>query len=135
MLKKRVVFICVGNSCRSIMAEALARHFYGGVLEAASGGLHPLGWVAPETLQVLSEMGVATAGLHSKGLEALDLACFPVIVNLTRRTLADLSGVHGSRLLHRPVTDPYGCGLEVYRQTREEIARLLAREMPEWLRL
>jgi arsenate reductase len=41
-----VVFICLGNSCRSIMAEALARHFCGEAVAAASPGINPLGFVA-----------------------------------------------------------------------------------------
>jgi arsenate reductase len=42
-----IAFICFGNSCRSIMAEALARHHHGSELQAVSAGLSPLGWVAP----------------------------------------------------------------------------------------
>ena len=69
MPKPKVLFICLGNSCRSIMAEALARHRCGDRWEAASAGINPLGFVAPETLKVLAEMGVSPAGLYSKGLE------------------------------------------------------------------
>jgi len=131
----RIVFICLGNSCRSIMAEALTRHFFAGRVQAASVGLQPLGWVVPATLQVLAEMGVATAGLYSKGLEELDLATYAVIVNLTRQDLASLNAIYGSRVRHRPIPDPFGGSLEVYRQTRDEITRLLLRELPDWLGL
>ena len=73
MPKPKVLFICLGNSCRSIMAEALARHRCGDRWEAASAGVNPLGFVAPETLAVLAEMGVNTRGLHSKGLNEINL--------------------------------------------------------------
>ena len=69
MPKPKVLFICLGNSCRSIMAEALARHRCGDRWDAASAGINPLGFVAPETLTVLTEIGVSLAGLYSKGLE------------------------------------------------------------------
>ena len=83
MSKPKVLFICLGNSCRSIMAEALARHRCGDRWEAASAGLNPLGFVAPETLLILAEMGVSTEGLHSKGLEEFDLREYRLLVNLT----------------------------------------------------
>ena len=68
MPNPKVLFICLGNSCRSIMAEAVARHRCGDRWDAASAGLSPLGIVAPETLKVLAEIGVNPAGLRSKGL-------------------------------------------------------------------
>ena len=42
-MTKRVLFVCYGNACRSVMAEALARHYWGDKLEVASAGLHSLG--------------------------------------------------------------------------------------------
>lgn len=133
-MKKRVVFICLGNSCRSIMAEALARHFHGDLVDAASAGINPLGFVAPETLQVLSELGVSTAGLRSKGLTAINLRECHVMINLTdyspaRLLPADFEG----GLIHRPVDDPYGGSLESYRQTRDDISLLLTREICRWI--
>jgi protein-tyrosine-phosphatase len=133
MAKMRLAFICLGNSCRSIMAEALARHCYGSLVDPASAGLSPLGWVAPETLEVLAEIGARIAGLHSKGLAALDLPSFPVLVLLTRHPLPPLTPPYEGRVRQRPVTDPFGRSLAVYRQTREEIVQLLDRELQEWL--
>jgi arsenate reductase len=62
----RVLFVCVGNSARSQMAEALARH-HG--LEAASAGTEPGYAVHPHAIQVLKERGVSIAGLHPKLLD------------------------------------------------------------------
>ncbi len=87
MPKPKVLFICLGNSCRSIMAEALARHRCGDRWEAASAGINPLGFVAPETLEVLAEMGVSPAGLYSKGLEEFDLTEYRLLVNLSEHSL------------------------------------------------
>ena len=63
----RVLFVCTGNSARSIMAEALLRHHVGPGFEVYSAGTHPKG-VNPLTLRALGEVGVQTAGLASKSV-------------------------------------------------------------------
>jgi len=133
-MKPLILFICLGNSCRSIMAEALTRRLFGDRLEAVSAGLHPLGFVTPETLEVLAEAAIATTGLHSKGLEEIDLAACRLLVNLSHYSLSSLIPPHlHSRLIHRPVLDPYGGHLAVYRQARDAIRRLLLDEIAPWL--
>jgi arsenate reductase len=130
MPKPKVLFICLGNSCRSIMAEAIARHRCGDRWEAASAGLSPLGLVAPETLMVLAEMGVSPAGLHSKGLGEFDLTEFHLLVNLADHALKGRIPSDGTmRVLQRPVPDPYGCSLEEYRRSRDAITRVIMREL------
>jgi protein-tyrosine-phosphatase len=129
MPKPKVLFICLGNSCRSIMAEALARHRCGDRWEAASAGLSPLGIVAPETLKVLVEIGVNPAGLRSKGLREFDLTEYHSLVNLSEHSLTGrIPPAYTGRVLHRPVLDPYGGSLEVYRQSRDAINRVIIRE-------
>jgi protein-tyrosine-phosphatase len=133
-VKKKIAFICLGNSCRSIMAEALTRHLYGAAWDAASAGLNPLGYVTWETLQVLAEMGVATEGLRSKGLGEINLEECDLVVNLADRRLgAVLAAACKGMLLHRPMPDPYGGSLEVYRQARDRIKGLITGELSEWL--
>jgi len=66
--RQRVLFLCTGNSARSQLAEALLRHHADDMFEAHSAGLEPVG-VRPETLAVLEEKGVETAGLRSKSVE------------------------------------------------------------------
>jgi protein-tyrosine-phosphatase len=130
MPKPKVLFICLGNSCRSIMAEALARHRCGDRWEAASAGLSPLGLVAPETLEVLAEMGVNPAGLRSKGLKEFDLGEYHLLVNLSEHSLKGrIPPSFSGRVLHRPVLDPYGGSFEDYRQSRDAINRLIIREL------
>ena len=130
MPKPKVLFICLGNSCRSIMAEALARHRCGDRWEAASAGINPLGFVTPETLKVLAEMGVCVAGLHSKGLSEIDLREYRLVINLSEHPLnGRIPPAHTHRVLQRPVPDPYGCGLEVYRQSRDAIQQVIMREL------
>jgi protein-tyrosine-phosphatase len=135
-MKQSIAFICLGNSCRSIMAEALARHYYGSEVEALSAGLSPLGWVAPETLTVLNELHIATTGLRSKGLWEIDLATCRAVVNLTELELAHrLPKDFPGRVFHRRIMDPFGFSLDTYRRIRDAITRLLEREMKVWLKM
>src|SRR4030067_1068483 len=130
MPKPKVLFICLGNSCRSIMAEAIARHRCGDRWEAASAGLSPLGFVAPETLQVLAEMGVNPAGLHSKGLGDFGLTEDRLLVNLTEHSLKGrIPTAYTARVRNRPVLDPYGGSLPVYRRSRDAIQQVIIREL------
>jgi protein-tyrosine-phosphatase len=126
-----ILFICLGNSCRSIMAEALARQFFLDSVRIGSAGINPLGYVAEETLHVLAESGVATEGLWSKGFTAIDWSAFPVLVNLTKHSLdAVLPRDCRGRIIHHPVADPFGRSLEAYRQAREAIRRFITEDLP-----
>ena len=126
-MPQRVLFVCIGNSCRSQMAEALARHHASDVIEPSSAGISPLGTIADPTRRVLVERGVSTPGQRSKGTTEADVAAAQLIVNLT--------GIHGRALFREDVrapiedwevTDPYGDDLGVYRRVCDEIeARIL----------
>jgi protein-tyrosine-phosphatase len=64
----RVLFVCTGNSARSILAEALLRHVGGGRFEAFSAGTHPSG-VHSLATRVLAEAGIPSDGLRSKSID------------------------------------------------------------------
>ena len=61
-----MLFICTGNSARSIMAEAMLNHLGRGRFRAFSAGTHPRGAVHPMTLEVLTEGNYEVGGLRSK---------------------------------------------------------------------
>ncbi|HUK53589.1 MAG TPA: low molecular weight phosphatase family protein [Candidatus Binatia bacterium] len=126
MAPKRVLFVCVGNACRSQMAEALARHHASDVIEASSAGISPLGVIADPTRQVLLERGILMPGHSSKGTTEANIHAAEMIVNMT--------GIHGKALFREnlptpvvdwEVTDPYGDELGVYRRVCDEIEALV----------
>jgi protein-tyrosine-phosphatase len=61
-----VLFLCTGNSARSILAEQLINHWGGGRFRGFSAGSHPKGAVHPIALELLEHMNLPTAGLRSK---------------------------------------------------------------------
>ncbi|GAK44291.1 protein tyrosine phosphatase [Tepidicaulis marinus] len=67
-----VLFLCTGNSCRSILAEAYLNHAAGDRFKAYSAGSHPKGQVHPLALETLRVAGLPTTGLSSKGWEAFE---------------------------------------------------------------
>ncbi len=68
MKKKKVLFLCTGNSARSQMAEAFLRHYAGNIYEANSAGLDPQG-IHPLTKMVMKEAGISMDGQYSKHIK------------------------------------------------------------------
>lgn len=125
-VKKRILFVCIGNSCRSPMAEGIARHEAADLLEVFSAGLAPLGSVAALTRQTLQKNGYPADDLSSKPIlrEAWDSA--DLVINMSgypsERVFADHSKVEDW-----DVEDPYGADTAVYQRIFEDIqARVLA---------
>ena len=73
-----VLFLCTGNSCRSILGEATFNHLAPAGWHAMSAGSNPTGQVHPRSLALLAREGIATEGYYSKSWE--DLPQVPDIV-------------------------------------------------------
>ena len=79
--KKRVLFLCTGNSCRSQMAEALTNHYLGKRWVAFSGGTAPTGYVHHLATRALAEVGIHHLG-ESKSVELFKGQVFDVVITL-----------------------------------------------------
>lgn len=74
-----LLFLCTGNSARSILAEAMANHLGKGRFHAYSAGSHPRGRVHPVALQILQDAGLPTATLRSKPWDEFAAADAPAM--------------------------------------------------------
>lgn len=68
-----VLFLCTGNSCRSILAEAIFNHLAPAGWVAMSAGSKPAGEVHPRSLALLARTGISTTGYHSKSWDMLPM--------------------------------------------------------------
>jgi arsenate reductase len=68
-MKKDVLFLCTGNSCRSQMAEALANHDHSRDWIAYSAGTEPAGYVHPLAVRVMAELDIDISGQSSKSVD------------------------------------------------------------------
>ena len=118
--RTRVLFVCLGNSCRSPMAEAIAAHIGSDVMEVSSAGLAALGRVQSLTKLTIAKNGYPADELQSKALEADDLEAADIIVNMTGRP--DCALFQDRRKVEDwNVEDPYGASAEIYQRVFEDI--------------
>ena len=102
----RVLFVCTGNSARSVMAEALVRHKAGDSFEVHSAGTEPRG-VNPLTLKILAEAGIDASWARSKSVTEYLGQQFDYVVTVcdeARQVCPNFPGVHES--LHWGYEDP-----------------------------
>jgi arsenate reductase len=123
--KARVLFVCIGNSCRSPMAEAFARAYGSDVLTAQSVGLAPASIVQPLTQQMLQEKNISAEDLFPKGLEFFREETFDVLVNLSGQPLPLYAQTLASRVLVWSVADPIGQKEPAYREAAARIEGLV----------
>jgi len=119
--RTKVLFLCIGNSCRSQMAEAIARHVAADVIEPYSAGLVAFGEIARPTLAVLKEHGVSADGQRSKPLRPEELSRADLVVNMTGKSSDAIFTEATPPTEDWDVGDPYGFNLAVYRAIRDEI--------------
>ena len=137
MSRKRVLFLCTGNSCRSQMAEGLVNYLLGDRWEARSAGTAPVGYVHPLAVEAMAELGVNIAGARSKSVDELRDLVFDVVITVCDHAneVCPVFPYHATKF-HHNFSDPSklpGTDEEVlpaYRATREEIKNYV-RELTE----
>jgi arsenate reductase (thioredoxin) len=119
---KRVLFVCVGNACRSQMAEAFARVYGSDVLIPASVGLRPAFAVAPDTVRAMEEKGIDLRDHFPKSPRSLRQAGFDLVVNLSGR---DIPSGLGTKVIEWSVEDPIALSYKRHCEVRDLIERLV----------
>jgi arsenate reductase len=136
--KKRVVFLCTGNSCRSQMAEALTNQLLGDRWEAFSAGTQPSGRVNPLTNRVLAEMGIEHKG-RSKSVNEFKSASFDVVITVCDDAKENCPVWLGkAQCEHFNFPDPKKAKgtenekLEVFRKTVAKIRKMVIPFLASW---
>jgi arsenate reductase len=133
----RILVLCTGNSCRSIMAEALFRALGGDRVAVASAGSEPAGAVNPRTIRVLDDAGIDHAWARSKSMTEFLGTEFDHVLTVCDDAAEACPVFPGPAVrTHWSIPDPAGATgtdeeqLAVYRATladlRERITRFLA---------
>lgn len=129
---KTILFLCVANSARSQLAEALAIKIFGGNAIVSSAGSKPSGFVHPIAIQVLQEIGIEASAQTSKSIDDFPesfLKSLDIVVTLCAEEVCPILPTVAKRL-HWPLPDPAAASADdlksAFRSTRDEIqARLL----------
>jgi protein-tyrosine-phosphatase len=102
-----ILFVCTGNTARSIIAEATFNHLAPPGWRATSAGSHPKGDVHPRSLAVLARAGISTAGLRSKSWNDSSLAP-DVVITVCSNAAGEACPAYPGRVIrsHWPVEDP-----------------------------
>ncbi len=137
----RVLFLCTGNSCRSQMAEAFARHLKGDAIEAYSAGTAPKG-VDPRAVKAMAEVGIDIATYKSKSIGELTDIEFDYVITLCDDAAQACPFFPAkTAIIHHGFDDPPKLAQEAkneqealvhYRRVRDEI-RAYVETLPESL--
>jgi len=119
---KRVLFVCVGNACRSQMAEAFARVYGQDVLVAASAGLTPAMSVMRDTVHAMAEKEIDVRDQFPKSIRHLGRSRFDLVVNMTGLPLPDDVS---APVEEWSVPDPVSLDYDEHCEVRDQIERLV----------
>lgn len=127
---KRILFVCSGNTCRSVMAEYIARCRFNNRVEAASAGVRP---GSPEdasnAIFTLKQVRIDASAHIPRDLRHVDLSDFDLIVTMDNHVAQELKRLYpelaDSRITKWRIKDPYGDDLAEYRSCSEVICRQL----------
>ena len=110
----RLLFVCVGNSCRSQMAEGIARSMG---FVADSAGTHPGSAIAPNAVVVLNTRGISTEGMVPKSVDGFSADDYDMVISMGCGVHCPLMPIDQDWELE----DPVGQELSVYQATAEHI--------------
>ncbi len=139
-MKRKVLFLCTGNSVRSQMAEAIVNARMGDEWEAVSAGTYPTGSVNPYALRALAEIGIEHQG-RSKHTDKFRDVPFDLVVTVCDSAAEECPVWLGQgRRIHLGFPDPAKATgtdeevMAVFRQVRDEIAQRVLAQLKNYRR-
>jgi arsenate reductase (thioredoxin) len=137
VMKKKILFLCTGNSARSQMAEGVMRYFRGDEFEVFSAGVEPKG-VHPQAIVAMLEIGVDISRHNSKHVDDLSTKEFDYIITLCDSAAQNCPVFLGKgQKIHRSFSDPAAVQgkeqevLEAFRKVRDELKQFILRFKPD----
>jgi arsenate reductase len=119
--KKKVLFVCVENSCRSQIAEAFARIHGGDAVEAYSSGSRPSGVVNPKAIETMREIGYDLSAHTSKSLDEIPDISYDFVA--TMGCGDECPFIRTSVREDWQIPDPKNMPPDEFRKVRDEIER------------
>jgi len=116
---KKVLFVCVENSCRSQMADGFAKVLGKGKIESYSAGSKPSGKVNPEAIKIMQELGIDISAAKSKGFNDLPAKEFDYVVTMGCQDTCPF--VPAKEHIDWQIEDPKNKGEDFFRKTRDLI--------------
>lgn len=125
-MKRKVLFLCTGNSCRSQMAEAIVNARMSGEWQAVSAGTKPTGYVHPKALAALAEIGIQHEG-RSKLADEFRSVDFDLVVTVCDSAAEECPVWLGKgKRVHHGFSDPAKTdNIADFRKVRDEMLRVL----------
>jgi arsenate reductase len=136
-MKKNIMFLCTGNSCRSQMAEGFCRHLWGHEFNVYSAGTKKHG-MNERAIKVMKEAGVDISAQYSKTVDELPDVRFDFVVTVCDSAKENCPLFQGGKIIHVGFQDPPALTkaltnedeiLEVYKRVRDEI-ELTIKKLP-----
>ncbi|MEO1927503.1 MAG: arsenate reductase ArsC [Nautiliaceae bacterium] len=132
---KKILILCTGNSCRSIIAEGLINKYFKNI-KAYSAGSNPSGKVNPNAKKVLIQEDAWSEKYHSKSIEeAMKYAPFDLAITVCDNAAKSCPTIPGVKTVHIPFEDPDGKGYEEFIKTKEEIKKRLFSELHKYFQV
>ena len=119
MAKKKILFACIGNACRSQMAEGFAKKLAGNKFEIYSAGTKPAGFVHPDAIAVMKELGIDISSQYSKGINQVPVKSFDHLVAMGCGETCP--AVAAKEQLDWQIEDPIGQPIDIFRRVRDDI--------------
>jgi protein-tyrosine-phosphatase len=119
MPRKKVLFVCVENACRSQIAEALVKKYYPEILTAYSAGSNPVQEINPLAQEVMKNVGIDISKNRPKGFEDVGQEKFDYVITMGCKDSCPL--IPARQQITWQVEDPKGHDIAYFEKVRDKI--------------